>query len=146
MGMHNLRRAAGRLSWRIDRHGRWLGGRVDGLRDRVSELENAVLARNGRTNERLRALELGLAGFELEDAGSRPLDGGLLLLADRPVERDERITRLEARIARLEARLDECVGPAAHDEARLDDFLVLVGSAFESLALGSERLRFKNPR
>jgi hypothetical protein len=128
----------------MDRHGLFLRGRVDGLRDRVGELEQAVLVRNGRTNERLLALELEITGAELTPVAGEVEAG--LLLRDRPVDGDERIARLEARLAQLEARLEEQGAGRAHDDERLDDFLVLVGCAFESLALGSERLRFKNPR
>lgn len=151
MGIEKLRRVVGRAWWRADRHGRWLRGRLDGLRDRVGELEQAVLVRSSRTNERLLALELEVAGTGLEPLAEDVVadDPGVdrvLVLPDRPVGGDERLARLEARLAQLEARLDEERGSEAHDEERLDDFLVLVGSAFESLALGSERLRFKNPR
>jgi hypothetical protein len=57
---------------------------------------------------------------------------------------EERVAHLEVRLARVEAALRDHHGRL--DDERLDDFLVLVAAAFESLALGSERLRFNNPR
>lgn len=64
---------------------------------------------------------------------------------------EERFARLEARLARIETlllhdRQSGQDGQGRQDDERLDDFLVLVAAAFESLALGSERLRFNNPR